>query len=82
MSQLWLDARRAGSSSDLTEYVHCLYVQVASFLMMSIGSALGSGILAGARQLSLQYAESQNRSVDIDESLEQQETSGMLSMYQ
>jgi hypothetical protein len=50
--------------------------------MMSIGSALGSGTLAGARQLSLQYAESQGRGIDMDESLEQQETSGMLSMYQ
>lgn len=50
--------------------------------MMFLGTTLGRGTLVGARQLSLRYAESQNRGIDLDESVEQQETSGMLSMYQ
>ena len=62
--------------------VNRLAAQVASVSMMFLGTTLGRGTLVGARQLSLRYAESQNRGIDLDESVEQQETSGMLSMYQ
>jgi|EP01046_Picozoa_sp_COSAG06_P033097 hypothetical protein len=54
---------------------------MASFLAMSVGTALGRGVLGVGRNLSHQYAASQNRNVDLDASLQQQETSEMLSMY-
>lgn len=60
----------------------CLPFQLASFVMMAIGTALGSVTLAGGRQISFQYAEAQNRKTDLDESVNLQETSAMLSMYQ